>query len=216
MTVLLGVLVAVLVMVGVVVGAAIAAVRVRHLDPATVIDEFTLTDPWRSFVGRAKSASRRMQEAVASAPDGPTKERLGDLDASVVEGLAEVSAVARRGHEIARARHRVSDDQLTARLADATDRTTRDSLAAQLAANERMEAAIADAEVRLERLTTQLDEAVTRATELAASGTDGTSLDGVSNDLGDVVDQMEALRQALDEVESIDGGSEPTGETTLE
>ncbi len=61
-----------------------------------------------------------------------------------------------------------------------------------------MDAVVNDAQDRLRLLDARLDEAAARAVELSVEASDEGML-GLSSDVDDVVTDMEALRQALEE-----------------
>ena len=79
------------------------------------------------------------------------------------------------------------------------DRTV-EALEAQLASGRRLSEVATDARRRLEVLDARLDEAVARAVELSLSAADVSDLSGLGADVDQLVDDMEALRQGLEEV----------------
>jgi len=190
------------------------------------IDPFTLGEPWRFFVRDALQAQARFRDVVGRAPAGPTRDRLHEIGQRLDEGVEQVWATAQRGNTLRQARTRIDvpslqrrlDDARAAHDADATARTTDDELLAadplggddlagrtvaslqgQLDAAGRLDQVTAQAEKRLTLLQAQLDEAVTRAAELSASAGDTAALAGVGTDIAHLVEEMEALRLALDE-----------------
>jgi hypothetical protein len=82
------------------------------------------------------------------------------------------------------------------------------SLRAQLASADRLDRVTAEAESKLRLLQAQLDEAVARAAELSVKAGDVGELAGVGDDIAHVVDEMEALRLALEETSG--GGATAT------
>ena len=74
-----------------------------------------------------------------------------------------------------------------------------ESLQAQLATVERLERVIADADSRLRLLNARLDEAAARTIELSVQAGDVADLGGLGDDVDAMVDEMEALRQAIEE-----------------
>ncbi len=179
------------------------------------IDPFAVSEPWRHYVQDALQAHRRFTEAVDSARSGPTQDRLRQIDDRVSTGVREVWRIARSGHDLVDARRRL-DPQGIRREIEATkanadqpwasgstmDRTM-ESLQAQLATVERLERVIADADSRLRLLNARLDEAAARTIELSVRAHDVADLGGLGNDVDQMVDEMEALRQAIEET---DGG----------
>jgi hypothetical protein len=171
------------------------------------IDAFTLAEPWRHYVTDALQARTRFQESVASARPGPMRDRLREIEARVDTGVQEVWRIARRGHDLVDARRRVDPDSIRAELAAAgpagppgsTQERTLESLRAQLATVERLEAVITDADSRLRLLNARLDEAAARTIELSVQASDVAELGGLGHDVDQMVDEMEALRQAIEE-----------------
>ncbi len=79
----------------------------------------------------------------------------------------------------------------------------RESLQAQLDSAYRLDQIIANAEQQLRLLTTQLDEAATRAGELAVRAGTGDALEAVAADITRASDQLEALRLAMEETDRL-------------
>jgi hypothetical protein len=171
------------------------------------IDPFTVAEPWRHYVTDALQAKTRFQESVAGARPGPLQDRLREIEGRVETGVREVWRIARRGHDLVDARRRVDPDTIRAELARAqgattasdTDQRTMESLRAQLATVERIEAVISDADSRLRLLNARLDEAAARTIELSVRANDVADLGGLGDDVDQMVDEMEALRQAIEE-----------------
>src|SRR5690606_28242678 len=116
-----------------------------------------------------------------------------------------------RGHELVAARKRLDPDSIRREI-DATKRNaeqpwaegstmarTLESLQAQLATVERFERVIADADSRLRLLNARLDEAAARTIELSVQASDASQLGGLGDDVDQMVDEMEALRLAIEE-----------------
>lgn len=181
------------------------------------IDPFTLAEPWRHFVTDALQARTRFQDSVASAQEGPMRDRLREIQTRVDTGVQEVWRIARRGHDLVDARRRVDPDairrEIEATKANAdqpwasgsTLKRTMESLEAQLATATRIERVIGDADSRLRLLNARLDEAAARTIELSVQAHDVADLGGLGDDVDEMVDEMEALRQAIEET---GGGSE--------
>lgn len=208
----------------VVVGILAFAGRVGLAIPRTPqderIDPFTLSEPWRHYVQDALQAHSRFKEAVAGTRTGPTKERLQQIDDRVSTGVREVWRIARRGHDLVDARRRLDPDAIRRDIAatqanagqpwaaGSTLERTMASLKAQLATLERLERVIGDADSRLRLLNARLDEAAARTIELAVQAHDVSDLGGLGDDVDQMVDEMEALRQAIEET---GGGTAVTG-----
>lgn len=175
------------------------------------IDPFTLSEPWRHYVQDALQAHTRFREAVHGARPGPTQDRLGQIDDRVDTGVREVWRIARRGHDLVDARRRLDPDAIRRDIAateanagqlwatGSTRERTMESLQAQLATVERLERVIGDADSRLRLLNARLDEAAARTIELAVRASDVSDLGGLGDDVDQMVDEMEALRQAIEE-----------------
>ena len=184
------------------------------------IDPFTLAEPWRHYVQDAIQAHNRFKEAVRSSRAGPTRDRLAEIDARVSIGVREVWRIARRGHDLVDARRRVDPDEIRREIeatrsnasqpwaSGSTLDRTMEALTAQLATAERLERVIADADSRLRLLNARLDEAAARTIELSVQASDVAELGGLGDDVDTMVDEMEALRQAIEETS---GGSAVAG-----
>lgn len=189
------------------------------------IDPFTLGEPWRFFVRDALQAQDRFREVVERVPPGPTRDRLMEIGERLDEGVEQVWATAQRGNTLRQARTRIDvpglrrrlDDARAARDAAAADPLATDDLAGrtvaslqgQLDSAGRLDQVTAQAEKRLTLLQAQLDESVTRAAELSASAGDTAALAGVGTDIEHLVEEMEALRLALDETGGLTLGPGP-------
>ena len=150
------------------------------------IDPFTLTDPWRSFVQDAQQAKARFGRIIETVQDGPLRDRLGDVNARVDDGVLACWRIAQSGYQLHKTLLQVAD-------------TNSDSVV-------RMRTREDDTQQKLARLTKNLDEAVARAAELATGQLSG--LDSVVDDVESVVGDLEALRQAITELGPLGPGSE--------
>jgi hypothetical protein len=176
----------------------------RRRDPA--IDPFAVGEPWRRLVQSALRAQARYRDTVAALPPGPMRDRLVDIRGQLDAAVAESWRVARRGNDLrsildgmAIARTR---EQLAAIPADAADPSVAEraeSLRSRVATYDRISAATNDAEEHLRLLVARLEEASARSTELSVTTSD-TGLAALDTDVTGVVDELEALRLALDEV----------------
>lgn len=199
------------------VGAAAYGVRVAAAIPRPArgpdIDPFALKEPWRHFVQDAQQARNRFQAAVNGTRAGPLRERLQEIGARVETGVEEVWRVACQGHAFERALGHLDVRRTAAELerveanrgqpwAAGTnlDRTA-EALRSQLASAERMYATVRQAGDTLQLLNAQLDESVARAIELSVTAQDVSDLEALGSDVESVVQEMEALRQALEETE---------------
>ncbi len=184
------------------------------------IDPFALAEPWRRYVVDALGAQARFHTAVNSARTGPLQDRLREIEDRVDTGVREVWGIAGRGHELADAVRRIDPASIRAEVAlctdkavasgSATDQRTLESLRSQLASGERLEAVIGDTDSQLRWLNARLDEAVVGTIELSVQAEDVADLGGLRHDVDQVVDEIEALRQAIDET---GGGPSPSTPT---
>jgi hypothetical protein len=83
------------------IGAAAYGVRVAFGLPrkprAERIELAGLPEPWRHFVREALDAQSRYRRAVATAAEGPLRDRLHEIGARIEEGVRECYRIARRG-----------------------------------------------------------------------------------------------------------------------
>jgi len=184
----------------------------RLRGPGT-IDPFSLREPWRQAVQEALQAQARFRHAVDAVAEGPLRDRLGAIGAQLDRGVNEAGLVARRGQALEDVRRQIDTGAVLADLqrveanADASwaagsdlERTA-EALRAQLATAERLDEVLAETRDRLALLDARLDEAVARSLELSVRPDDAGSLGGVTNTVDEVLEEMEALRLALDEAD---------------
>lgn len=195
---------------GLIVGYAIGlttAVIIRHRDTER-IDPFALNEPWRFFVRDALQARNRYRSTVAALDDGPIADRLRDMGRQIDAGVEESWRIARRGQAIADARRTIKRDKVIRQIEEieredvdpSTDRRL-ESLEAQLASSDHLGEVLDDAERRLKILDTRLEDSVTRAIAVSARLGDDPALSTVEDDMTLLVDELEALREALDDTE---------------
>lgn len=170
------------------------------------IDPFALSEPWRQLMQGAQGAGRRLRQTVDATADGPLKSRLGTIADDLERGLAEAWEVARRGDEIDDAVRRLDPTALRSKLATLEQQAGSDpspdlaaaigSVRGQLEAADRLKAQSAETAGRLRLVQTRLDELVARASEVRIGAVD---TDRYAHDVDDLVVQLEALRQAVEE-----------------
>ena len=198
-----------------VVGAAAWAARVLAAvprnEPTRRIDPFELPEPWRGAVVEALKAQVRFTQAVEATEPGPIRTRLESIGDRIDDGIGEVHRIARRGVQLSSARAAVDADDAAKQLAAIEPEArepgsagsklerTAEALRAQIATARRLEALVADARAQLQVLDARLDESVARAIELSVQVDDADALGAVGADVDGLVDEMEALRQALEE-----------------
>ena len=172
------------------------------------IDPRSLRSPWRDYVQETQIAQARYQRVVEQAREGPLTDRLQQIGDRISDGVREAWGIAQRGQALEDGVHQlqVSDAQreLKRTLAEVqenpspSNRQRLEALQSQVATAQRLQGVTRDAAERLRLLDARLDEAVARAVELSLSG-DAGRLTGLGSDVDDLVGEMEALRQALDE-----------------
>ena len=185
------------------------------------IDPFTLNEPWRKFVQIALQAEARFDQAVRNAEAGPLRERLQEIGSRIDDGVQECWRIARQGQLLSDASSQIDVADIQRQLleveanrgeswaAGSSLERTAQSLEAQLASGQRLQRVTADAQDRLRLLDARLDEAVARAIELSVQAADADELGGLGNDVDSLVEEMEALRQAMDETDQAASGAPP-------
>jgi outer membrane murein-binding lipoprotein Lpp len=171
------------------------------------IDAFTLSDPWRTYVGRSQAAQMRFDRTVDSVPDGPLRERLLEIGRRVHDGLTESWRIGQRGHEIDNALRELQPNEVYEELIEAQrQKQTPDqakivqALESQYNTILRLDETSKTTQSKLRVLQERLDELVARAVEIKASRS--TDVGGLDTEIDAVVDEMEALRQAIEEANS--------------
>jgi hypothetical protein len=175
------------------------------------IDPFTLGTSWRKPVHEALQAQRRFNDAVRKSRSGPLQERLREIGSRIDTGVRECWRVAQRGEAIEDGLKTLDIEGTQRELVDVERdlRATKDerleqareSLRAQLHSAQRMIDAVQDARTQLRLLDARLDEAVTRAVELSLRSAPDADVSGLGSDVDSLVQDMEALRSALDDVD---------------
>jgi hypothetical protein len=167
------------------------------------IDPFAIGDPWRRLVQRALHAQNRYRAAVDAARPGPTRDRLVAIGAGVDDAVLECWRIARRGHELTRTLNGFDVTARRAQLAAAPpddDSGGTGSLRAQLESYDSIAATSARTERDLRLLVGRLDEAAARGAELTVVSGQDDALDALGTDVSGVVDELDSLRLALEEL----------------
>jgi hypothetical protein len=159
----------------------------------------------RRFAGAVAAAlesRRRYGDMVAGLRPGPVRDRLAVTGERVDAGVSAVWAAAVRAGELERLLgtldpERVTDEYKRAKRSGA-DPALEAALAQQFSSVQRLLNTLDDTEVRLRLLDARLSAAVARAAEVALGG--GTGADDVGAELDGVVEELTALRSALDDV----------------
>ena len=149
---------------------------------------------------------QRLHATVDAADDGPLKERMSTIVARLDDALSETWAIARRGDQIDSTVRRLDPTSLRSKQVSLEQRlaaapsddveSALESVRNQLDSTERLKAESAKAADRLRLTQTRLDELVTRAAEVAIGAGD---TDAYEHDADDLVIELEALRQAVEE-----------------
>ncbi len=164
------------------------------------IDPFTLGEPWRRHVAQAQTVQRGYRELVAGTPDGPLRARMQTIGREVDRAVDECYEVARRGFQLDGALRQLDAPSLRARHERAADDGVRASLQSQLDSASRIRATRDDTDRQLRLATTKMGELISEAAEVQV-GSDASVELGTGVD--DVVRQLQALRQAVDDVNQI-------------
>jgi hypothetical protein len=170
-------------------------------------------------VREALQAQDRYRSAIAGVAPGPLQERLTTIGQQLQRGVDEAGRVARRGQKLEDVRRQIDTQSAQAELQrveavagvspteDPSLTRTAEALQAQLATADRLDRVLADTRNRLTLLDARLDEAVARTLELSVDADDPEDLGGLNTTVESVLEEMEALRLALDEA---DGGGRGT------
>ena len=128
-----------------------------------------------------------------------------EIGANLQHGVEVCHTIALRGAAISRARRRIDVTKIARELAG-VPRDDRDSnvqtiaaLQAQLDTAARMDEIIRDTHDRLRLQNARMDESVARAIELSVKAEDVNELEGLGDNVGSLVTQLDAMRQALDD-----------------
>jgi hypothetical protein len=197
--ILLGVTPALGIALGVVAYSALVAAAMPR-DQRVRIDPFTVQEPWRQFVQGAQGSAVKLQETIDAAGDGPVKDRMQGVREKLEHGLDETWQIARRGHEIDQAVHRLDPTALRSKLesfqkaADSSEAIA--SVESQLESVNRLKEQSTRTSNRLRLTQTRLDELVARAAEVSIGAGD---TDAYEHDVDDLVVELESLRLAVEE-----------------
>jgi hypothetical protein len=200
--------------VGAVTARVLAAVPRQPRRPG--INPRELDEPWRTLMEEILDAGRRFDTAVTGLREGPLRDRLGHLRSRLDSAVDESWRIATAGQSLTAARRQIDTARIVAELraAEAGPRTPRSdqtigAIRAQLGAAERLDRTIADTHDRLRLLDARIDETVTRTVELSVSQTDLQALTGLGDEIDSILDDMEALRQAVEETGAAPGTTFP-------
>lgn len=177
--------------------------------PSNRVAPSTLSEPWRSYGIQAEESKRRFDHVVQSVSPGPLRQRLELLSGRLDEGVDEACRIARRGHEISTAIGEIDTVTAGAELADLrrqlgpddpspAQAQTIEALEAQLASAQRLTALADRSRDRLRVLDARFDELLARTVEVSVGSGDTDVLD---QDVDGLVNELEALRIAMDEAD---------------
>lgn len=185
------------------------------------IDPFAVGEPWRHAVRDALHARDRFEEAVHGFQPGPLRDSLtSDVEGRFDDAVRECWEIAKQGQLITKARQRLDireaqwqlgqiRDQAGGRPLTPTQQNTVTALESQVQTAARMDQLMADTKSQLDLLNARLDESVTKTIELSVGNRVGDAAT-LGNDVEAIVDDLEALRRAMAEV---DGTPEPPSGT---
>ncbi|MGH1503455.1 MAG: hypothetical protein ACRBI6_07860 [Acidimicrobiales bacterium] len=173
------------------------------------IDRRSVTGPWQRYVDEALDAQRRFGATVGAVRSGPVRDRLDAMEDRIDTFVRHSYEIAGNGQRLADARAMVDVDRIVADLHQLTggrpveDGTTQaraaQALQAQLGSARRLDDTIAETRDRLVLLDARLDELVTRAIEVSVTNAGHQRLDDVDAELQHVVDELDAVRLAVQE-----------------
>ena len=169
------------------------------------IDPFALSEPWRQLVQRAQRSERELERIIEGVDAGPLRDRLDVIVERLDGGVQETWRIARRGDAVDDAVRRLDPVALRSRLETAKRSAGQtldergDAVAAvesQLATVERLQQQSAQVRRSLELAQLRVEELVGRAAEVSLGTAD---TDAYASDVNDLVIELEAIRQAIDE-----------------
>jgi hypothetical protein len=172
------------------------------------IDPFRVGEPWRRLVQGAVRAESRYRQTLASTPPGPMRDRLTEIGTHIDDAVSECWRIAQRGYDLRHALDAMdisrSRQQLAAIPADASDPDLVQraaALTARVNAYDRIAATTEQTEQDLRLLVARLEETSARGAELSlTAGTRG--VDALDQEVTGVVDELESLRLAFDELDA--------------
>src|SRR5918995_605242 len=82
----------------------------------SIIDPFTLSDPWRRFMQSAQRSRNALRDTVRGAADGPLRDRLTEIAGRLDDAIEESWEIAKRGDEIDASIKRIDPARLRAQL----------------------------------------------------------------------------------------------------
>ena len=177
-----------------------------HASPS--IDPFSVSEPWRQFVQRAQRSERDLERIIDTVAPGPLRDRLATILDRLDGGVQETWRIARRGDAIDDTVRQLDPVRLRSRLAQIQAQSTDspgdaaavEALERQLSSVERLQAQSTATVESLQLTQLRVEELVGRAAEVSIGGAD---TDAYANDVDELVVELEALRQAIDETDRL-------------
>ncbi len=194
-------------------GRVLAAVPRKETSPR--IDPFAVQEPWRHSVIDALQAQVRFAQAVKSFRAGPLRDTIVGIGIQIDDAVRQCWEVAQQGQLIAGARRSIDDSGARSELAriqggrtnpvEANDVQARtiEALQSQIGTAERLDVLLSGTNDRLDLLNARLDESVTRAIELSVTNRTSDA-DALGSDVGRIVDDLESLRVAIEDLDHRD------------
>lgn len=167
---------------------ALVAVGVRVVTagaataPSTVIDPFTVQEPWRRLTQDALKARSTFHEAIDRTASGPIRDRLADIGRRVDAAVDEVWHNARAGHELAAAQRRISTGSDSSR---------------------RLGEQVATTEARLRTVNENLTSTIALAVELSVSASAPDEFNSIEANVSSITNELDAIQSAIAETTSI-------------
>ena len=176
------------------------------------IDPFAVNEPWRHSVIDALQAQVRFDQAVKSFRAGPLRDTLVQVGVQIDDAVRQCWEVAQQGQLIAAARRNIDDVGARSELAriqagsgqaNEVRSHTIAALQSQIGTADRLDALLSGTNDRLDLLNARLDESVTRALELSVTNRTSDA-DALGTDVGRIVDDLESLRVAIEDLDHRD------------
>ena len=180
-------------------------------EEAPRIDPFAVREPWRHSVIGALQARIRFEQASETFRAGPLRDAVERIGGHIDDAVEQCWQVARQADLVAGARSNIDDQdieravkRLRKSVGDGqpndTQARTLEALQSQADSAGRLDQLLAGANDRLDLLNARLDQSVTQAIELSVSNRIGDA-EGIGADVGAIVDELEALRLAMEDVQ---------------
>jgi len=183
-----------------VVAYSVSVAAAMPRDTRVRIDPFTVQEPWRQFVQSAQRSAVNLHQVVEGVTAGPVQDRMASIVAKLDHGLDETWQIARRGHDIDQAVHRIDPTALRSKLDTLQRQGATEAIASvhgPLESVDRLKAQSTKTANTLRLAQTRLDELVARAAEVSVGAGD---TDAYEHDVEDLVVELEGLRQAVQEI----------------